>query len=226
MFFPKVDLVHASHHIPVDPEDDLKSAVTASFDLFEFICRSLGLRYATQTLQRFIEHVLPGLPFVFSYIDDFLVASQNTEEHKERLALVFDRLDKFGVVINPSRCVLAIRDFPPPTSKRQLQRSLGMVDFYRRLLPNCADLMLPLTNMLSGPKDPVQLTGEALTTFEKIKSSLADATLFTPPAPEAQLSLMVDASTVAVGAVLPRHLAGWTRPLALFLRKALSGETR
>ncbi|BHF62775.1 hypothetical protein SprV_0200576100 [Sparganum proliferum] len=54
-----------------------------------------------------------------------------------------------------------------------------MVNFYRRFLPNCADLMLPLTNMLSGPKSPLELTGEALTKLERIKNSLAGTTLLT-----------------------------------------------
>nr|VZI14759.1 unnamed protein product [Spirometra erinaceieuropaei] len=89
-----------------------------------------------------------------------------------------------------------------------------MVNFYRRFLPNCADLMLPLTNMLTGPKGPLELTREALTALERIKNSLADATLLTHPVPEAQLSLMVDTSTVAVGAVLQQHLAG--RDLTVF----------
>ncbi|BHF72701.1 hypothetical protein SprV_0401577000 [Sparganum proliferum] len=210
-----------------------------------------GLRNAAQTFQRFIDRVLRGLPFVYAYIDDLLVASRNAEEHKEHLALVFDRLDQFGVVIKPSKCVLgvpsldflghhvdaqglrplfskveAIRDFPPPTSKRQLQRFLGMVNFYRRFLPNCADLMLSLTNLLSGPKGPFELRGHALTAFERIKTSLVDATLLTHPAPEAPLSLMVDASTAAVGAVLQQHINDSTRPLAFFSKKLSPAETR
>nr|VZI16254.1 unnamed protein product [Spirometra erinaceieuropaei] len=187
-----------------------KTIVTTTFGLFGFIHMPFCLRYAAKTFQRFIDHVLRGLPFVYACIDDLLVTNQTAEEHKEHLALVFDHHDKFWVINNPSR-VEASRDFPPPTSKRHLQRFLGMVIFYRRFLPKCAHLMLPLTSMLSGPKGLLELTGETLAAFGRIKSFLADATLLTHSAPEARLFLMVDASTVGVGAVLQQHLAGSTR---------------
>ncbi|BHF71118.1 hypothetical protein SprV_0401417300 [Sparganum proliferum] len=63
-----------------------------------------GFSNAAQTFQRFVDHVLRGLPFVYAYIDDLLMTSQDAEEHKEHLALVLGYLDKYGVAINPSKC--------------------------------------------------------------------------------------------------------------------------
>lgn len=44
------------------------------------------------------------LDFVFAYIDDILIASSTSEEHETYLRIVLERLKKFSLRINPTKC--------------------------------------------------------------------------------------------------------------------------
>lgn len=57
-----------------------------------------------QTFQRFIHQVLSGLPYVFPFIYDVLLASENDDLHLEHFKIVLERLEEHGITINPSKC--------------------------------------------------------------------------------------------------------------------------
>lgn len=72
--------------------------------MYEFLRMPFGLMNAAQTFQRFIDEVVLGLPFVYAYIDDLLIASNSEGEHEQHLRVLFECLRKYGVVVNPKKC--------------------------------------------------------------------------------------------------------------------------
>jgi len=91
------------------PED-----ITAFFDMYEFLNMFFGekafLRNAAQTFQRFIDDVLKDLEFCYAYIDDILVTLSSLKEHYKHFKILLRRLEKYGVVINPAKCVFGQKE--------------------------------------------------------------------------------------------------------------------
>jgi len=211
----------------MDPADIAKTAIITPFGLFEYLFMPFGLTNAAQTFQRLMARLFGHLPFVFTYLDDHLIASRTLEEHLEHLRLFFAVLQENGLTINPAKCtfaasslkflghmvssegivplpqhVSAVQDFPPPQDIKQLQQFLGLVNFYRRFLPAVAKTLKPLTDLLRGNPKTLLWSPIAAEAFVAAKAALVAAVPLSHPAPQATLALAVDASDSHVGGVL------------------------
>ena len=193
---------------------------------------------AAQAFQRLMGTVYRGLDFTYVYIDDILVASKDTETHKQHLAQLFRRLQEHGLVINVSKCkfgqnsldflghriisegimplpekVEAIIRLAQPVTIKGLQEFVGMVNFYKRFLSGAARIMILLFKALTSKPEALHWTEDMKTAFQSTKEALAKATLLIHPHLDVPVSLNTDASDTVVGAVLQQLVNGMWVPL-------------
>ena len=93
----------------------------------------------------------------------------------------------------------SIKSFPKPSNLKQLRRFLVMINFYRKFIPNVANLQLPLRKLLRVNVDFVW-TEECSSSFNSLKDSLSNFMKLIYPMPGDKFVLTKDASSVAVGA--------------------------
>ncbi len=142
-------------------KDIQMTAIIMPFGLFEYLFMPFELMNAAQTFQPLMDCLFGHFPFLFTYLNGHLIASRTLEEHMDHLSQIFTFLQDNGLNNNPAKCTFAVmsvkflghmvsetgltpllrhatavESFPPPQDIKQLQRFLGLINFYHRFLPS------------------------------------------------------------------------------------------
>ncbi len=111
-------------------------------------------RHVTRVLQRLRQHCL-------------YLKSEKCEFHKSTIHFLGYIVTPAGVQMD-QRKVEAVRNWPQPTTIKEMQRFLGFANFYRRFIAHYRQQAAPLTSLLRQKAKSLTWTAEAHRAFTQL----------------------------------------------------------
>lgn len=170
------DLKDAFWQVPLEKSSRPKTAFSIpGLGQYQFKRMPFGLCNSPQTLSKLMDEIFPPevRSNIFIYLDDLLIVSSDLPTHFKFLRIVSQKLNEANLTINLQKSrfcfkslkylgyivgegtfstdpdkVKAVSEFPIPNNRKQVRRFLGMTGWYRRFIPNYANLAASLTDSL------------------------------------------------------------------------------
>jgi len=250
-YFTKLDLRSAYNLIRIKEGDEYKTAFRTKYGHYEYLVMPFGLKNAPATFQSFINSVLrPYLEkSVILYLDDILIYSKDLKEHHKQVrevlqALInnnlyaklekceFDKekveflgyvLSGQGVTTDPKK-IESIKDWPQPNNLKDVQRFLGLCNYYRRFVKDFAKIAKPLHN-LTRKNIKFNWNNKCEESFSELKKRLTSSPVLFHPDNNKPFIVECDASNFALGAVLSqKDDNNKLHPVAYFSRSLQGAE--
>lgn len=251
-YFTTLDLHAAFHQIILHEDDrDYTSFSTGNFK-YRWTRMPMGLTSAPLTWQYAINTIFFDLigKNLYIYLDDLLIATVTIEEHEQLLHTIMQRLRDHNLKLKAEKCkfltkeveylghilgtdgckadpkkVSCIEKYPRPNSVVEIQRFLGMCNYYRRYIKDYAKKAKPLYKLCK--KDVPYIWSEnCQRAFEELKNALTTTTVLKFPDFGNTFIITTDASDYAVGAVLSQGDIPSDRPIQYFSKTLTDTQTR
>ena len=175
-----------------------------------------------------------------------LVSGKDHSHHLKKLEEVLKRLLEEGITVKRSKCTFlssqveylghiidskglhssnrkleAILKAPIPRNVQQLRSLLGLVNYYRKFVPNLASVLHPLNQLL---RQDVRWnwTPACNKSLSIVKKKLVDSTLLVDYDSQLPLRLASDASAYGIGAVISHVFPNGTEQPIAFASRTLT----
>ncbi|CAM1308578.1 Uncharacterised protein r2_g1856 [Pycnogonum litorale] len=173
--FTKLDMSQAYQQVTLDSVARDCLVINTHKGLFRPTRLPYGVSSAPGIFQRIMDGLLGGLSGLAVYLDDILITGSTLEEHLRNLNKVLTILAKVGFRLKREKCsflqdsvvylghridsnglhtmpdkVEAISKCPDPYDIHSLRAFLGLVGYYRTFIPNLAEILYPLYQLLKG----------------------------------------------------------------------------
>ena len=209
-------------------EDKLKTSFIVPNGLYCWKVMPFGAKNSPATFQRTIDRIFSSVSIfeLARYLDDLLCQGTTEEHHLQILEKVLQILWNHNLKAKSSKCNLfkkklvflghviskeglqceetkteAIRNYPTPTSVKEVRQALGLFSFYRRHVQGFSAIAKPL-HQLTSKSVKFEWTPSCEQAFRELIKRLTSAPTLVNPRPGEQLILTTDSSNFAIGAVL------------------------
>lgn len=171
--FSKLDASSAFWSMKLDKESQDYCTFGSPVGRFKFLRMPYGISCAPEKFHQKLTELLSDLDGVICYIDDILIFGKNKQEHDSHLKMVLDKIRKINLKLNKQKCQIglnkisflgqvfqasgmspefkkieAIMKMSEPTSVKELQRFLGMINYLSGYLPNMSEKCANLRKLL------------------------------------------------------------------------------
>lgn len=249
-----IDFSDAFLQVPLEASSQPKTAFAISGrGYYKYKRMAFGLCNSGATLCRLVDKVI-GCdlePFVFVYLDDIIIATDDFKTHFEILAKLAERISAAGLTISVSKSrfcmrslkylgyivneegirpdpekIVAIEEYPTPKNVKDVRRLIGLTGWYRRFLPNFATITAPITELIKKNCTRIEWTPEAQEALVRIKVALTSAPILANPNYEIPFIIQTDASDLGMGAVLVQGEGEEERVVAYWSQKLSSAQRK
>lgn len=248
-----LDLSKGYYAIPLDEKSKDYTTFVTPTDTYRFTVNPFGLRNAGAVFCRLMRLILRGATNVGNYVDDVIAHNKNVDCHVVTLQNLFQRLRDANVKAKPSKARLGffkvdflghtigsgeikptetnickILNATAPTTKKGVRALCGAMNFVRKFIPNCAELIKPITELTKKNSSEIVKWGEEQEqAFEQIKKILTSDPVLKLYDISKEHVLQTDASETAVaGTLLQREADGTLHPAFYVSKKLLPREIR
>lgn len=249
-YFSVVDLFSGFHQVPLSEESRNYTTFSTEKGSFRWKVLPFGLNVSPNSFSRMMSIAFSGLTpeRAFLYIDDIIVIGRSEREHFSNLEATFQVLRKFNLKLNPEKCrffqpqvtflghkctsegilpddskLKSVHKYPVPHDKDSVKRFAAFANYYRKFIPNFAELAQPLTE-LNRKRVNFEWKEKHQKAFERLKNCLITPHILQYPDFEKEFIIKVDASSLGCAGVLLQKHDGIDLPVAYFSKSFQNGE--